>query len=54
MKGDYRMSKNKKGIKAYFCGGNAMDVTGSCIYIEMPERKILLDCGIVALVLYYQ
>lgn len=30
----------------YFCGGNADDVTGSCIYIETPQNKILLEMGL--------
>lgn len=39
-----KKSKNKITIK--FCGGNAWDVTGSMIYIETPNRKILLECGL--------
>ena len=38
--------KTKEKISVRFCGGNAWDVTGSCIYIETPNRKILLECGL--------
>lgn len=38
--------KTKEKISVKFCGGNAWDVTGSCIYIETPNRKILLECGL--------
>ena len=37
-------SKNKINIK--FCGGNSWDVTGSMTYIETPNRRILLECGL--------
>lgn len=41
------MSKKPKSkINIKFCGGNSWDVTGSCIYIETPNRKILLECGL--------
>lgn len=41
------MTKNKKHkISIKFCGGNSWDVTGSCVYIETPNRKILLECGL--------
>lgn len=39
-----KKSKNKINIK--FCGGNSWDVTGSMTYIETPNRKILLECGL--------
>lgn len=39
-----KKSKNKINIR--FCGGNSWDVTGSMIYIETPNRKILLECGL--------
>lgn len=29
----------------YFSGG-AMEIGGSCIYIKLSGRKLLLDCGI--------
>ena len=38
--------KTKEKISVKFCGGNAWDVTGSCIYIETPNRKVLLECGL--------
>ena len=38
--------KTKEKILVRFCGGNAWDVTGSCIYIETPNRKVLLECGL--------
>ena len=38
--------KTKDKILVKFCGGNSWDVTGSCIYIETPHRKILLECGL--------
>lgn len=38
--------KTKEKISVKFCGGNSWDVTGSCIYIETPNRKILLECGL--------
>lgn len=38
--------KSKEKISVRFCGGNSWDVTGSCIYIETPNRKILLECGL--------
>ena len=38
--------KSKEKISVKFCGGNAWDVTGSCIYIETPNRKVLLECGL--------
>ena len=38
--------KTKEKISVEFCGGNAWDVTGSCIYIETPNRKVLLECGL--------
>lgn len=41
------MTKNKKHkISIKFCGGNSWDVTGSCVYIETPNRKILLEYGL--------
>lgn len=38
--------KTKDKILVKFCGGNSWDVTGSCIYIETPHRKMLLECGL--------
>ena len=38
--------KTKEKISVKFCGGNAWDVTGSMIYIETPNRRILLECGL--------
>ena len=38
--------KSKEKISVRFCGGNSWDVTGSCIYVETPNRKILLECGL--------
>lgn len=38
--------KSKSKINIKFCGGNSWDVTGSMIYIETPNRKILLECGL--------
>ena len=41
------MTKNKKHkISIKFCGGNAWGVTGSMTYIETPNRRILLECGL--------
>lgn len=41
------MKKKNKNIKISFVGNNANDVTGSCIYIEIPSgEKILLECGL--------
>lgn len=31
----------------YFCGNNAVDVTGSCIYIKVNGKQILLEAGMV-------
>lgn len=42
-----RMGKKKDKIKVNFTGNNAIDVTGSQIYIEMQDYKILLECGLV-------
>lgn len=36
----------KKNIKIRFIGKNSSDVTGSCILVETPHRKILLECGL--------
>lgn len=41
------MGKKKDKIKVNFTGNNAIDVTGSQIYIEMQDYKILLECGLV-------
>lgn len=38
--------KSKNNIKIHFCGKNADSVTGSCIYIESFNKKILLECGL--------
>ena len=38
--------KSKSKINIKFCGGNSWDVTGSMTYIETPNRKILLECGL--------
>lgn len=40
------MSKKKDGIRVEFVGENSMGVTGSCIYIETPTKKMLLECGL--------
>ena len=40
-----RKNKNNK-IRILFCGENSHDVTGSCIYVETPYHKILLECGL--------
>lgn len=39
------MGKRKDKIRVLFCGENASDVTGSQVYIETPNKKILLECG---------
>ena len=31
----------------YFCGNNAVDVTGSCIFIKVNGKQILLEAGMV-------
>ena len=42
------MGKKKlKDDGIYFCGNNAVDVTGSCIYIKNNGKHILLECGLV-------
>lgn len=41
------MGKKKDKIKVNFVGNNAIDVTGSQIYIEMQDYKILLECGLI-------
>lgn len=38
--------KSNNKISVRFCGGNSWDVTGSMIYIETPNRRILLECGL--------
>ena len=38
--------KTKDKISVKFCGGNAWGVTGSMIYIETPNRRMLLECGL--------
>lgn len=38
--------KTKDKILVKFCGGNSWDVTGSMIYIESPNRRVLLECGL--------
>lgn len=38
--------KEKDKIQISFVGANAEDVTGSCILIKTPDRKILLECGL--------
>lgn len=40
------MGKSKNKIRVRFIGGNAQDVTGSMILIEMQNYKILLECGL--------
>ena len=41
------MGKKKlKDDGIYFCGNNATDVTGSCIYIKFNGKQILLECGL--------
>lgn len=37
--------KNDNKVRILFCGQSAEDVTGSQIYIETPNKKILLECG---------
>ncbi|HEY5588880.1 MAG TPA: MBL fold metallo-hydrolase [Candidatus Paceibacterota bacterium] len=39
------MSKKTEKIKIYFCGNNSYQVTGSMIYVETANHKILLECG---------
>lgn len=42
------MGKKKlKDDGVYFCGNNASDVTGSCIYIKVNGKQILLEAGMV-------
>lgn len=36
----------KDSIKIDFCGTNATEVTGSCIWIKTPERQVLLELGL--------
>lgn len=38
--------KTKDKILVKFCGGNSWDVTGSMIYIESSNRRVLLECGL--------
>lgn len=40
------MAKSKSKIQINFVGEAANDVTGSCIYIQTPNRQILLECGL--------
>jgi len=40
------MAKNKDKIKIFFVGEAANDVTGSSIWIQTPDRQILLECGL--------
>lgn len=40
------MAKNKDKIKISFIGEAAHDVTGSSIWIQTPDRQILLECGL--------
>ncbi len=40
------MAKSKNKIQINFIGEAANDVTGSCVYIQTPHRKILLECGL--------
>ena len=40
------MSKSKDKIQIHFCGNNATDVTGSCIWIKTPSIQILLELGL--------
>lgn len=35
----------KDSMNLYFLGG-AMEIGGSCIYVKIAEKRILLDCGI--------
>jgi metallo-beta-lactamase family protein len=42
------MSKKKKNkLKVSFIGNNSCDVTGSMILIELEDKNILLECGMV-------
>lgn len=41
------MNKKKEKIKVNFVGANSDQVTGSCIHIEMQEKQILLECGLM-------
>jgi len=38
--------KIKNNIKIHFCGKNSDSVTGSMIYIQSFNKKILLECGL--------
>jgi metallo-beta-lactamase family protein len=40
------VGKSKDKVSISFVGGNADDVTGSCILVEMEDIKILLECGL--------
>ena len=40
------MAKKKDKIKIFFVGEAANDVTGSSIWIQTPDRQILLECGL--------
>jgi metallo-beta-lactamase family protein len=40
------LSKHKEKIKVKFIGSNSTGVTGSIIYIEYKDKKMLLDCGL--------
>lgn len=43
-----KIAKNKyKDDGIYFCSNNAIDVTGSCIYIKYRGKQILLEMGMV-------
>lgn len=45
--GNTTLSKKKlKDDGIYFCGHNANDVTGSCTYIKINGKQILLECGL--------
>ena len=37
---------SKDKIQISFCGENASEVTGSCIWIKTPDTQILLECGL--------
>lgn len=41
------MSKKKDRIKIKFIGNNADNVAGSMILVETPNKKILLECGMI-------
>lgn len=39
--------RKKQQIKISFIGGNSYDVTGSMTLIEIEDKRILLDCGLI-------